>query len=96
MRKQIFFFLLVITVIVFYFSYDSPEIKEMQFPKKKINIFNATKDELITLKGMGDKKAEKIINYRNKHNLKKEDLINIIGKKTFDNISSLIIFLENH
>lgn len=75
-----------------YKSLNQPKSSKNYFIVEKINISNATKEELLRLKGIGEKKAEKIIVYRSKYNLKKEDLINIIGKKTFDNISSSLIF----
>lgn len=83
---------MLITIFASYKSLNHPKSNKIYFIVEKINIPNATKEELIKLKGIGEKKAEKIIVYRSKYNLKKEDLINIIGKKTFDNISSSIIF----
>lgn len=83
---------MLITIFAYYKSFNQPKSSKIYFIVEKINISNATKEELLKLKGIGEKKAEKIIVYRSKHNLKKENLINIIGKKTFDNISSSIIF----
>lgn len=46
----------------------------------QINLQTATKDELMTIKGVGDKKAEQIIEYRKKSKITKpEDLKNIKG-----------------
>lgn len=57
-----------------------------------VNINKASKDELMTLNGIGAKKAETIINYREENGLfeKKEDLMNIpgIGQKTFENLEN--------
>jgi len=93
LRSQILFFILLITIYVFYECYPEPKKNIIEFNREKINIHLASKEELVKLKGIGEKKAEKIIDYKNKNSLiKKEDLISIIGKKTFDNISSLIVF----
>ena len=57
-----------------------------------VNINKASKGELMTLNGIGAKKAETIINYREENGLfeKKEDLMNIpgIGQKTFENLEN--------
>lgn len=58
-----------------------------------VNLNTATKKELMTLDGIGDKKAEEIIKYREKTPFKKpEDLKNIkgIGDKLFDKIKDNI------
>ena len=58
-----------------------------------ININTADKDLLMKLNGIGEKRANDIIEYRSKHPFKKiEDIMNIkgIGKKTFENIKNLI------
>lgn len=58
-----------------------------------VNLNTATKKELMTLDGIGDKKAEEIIKYREKTPFKKpEDLKNIkgIGDKLFDKIKNNI------
>ena len=55
--------------------------------KGKININTASQKELVTLKGVGDKIAERIIEYRKAHSFKTiEDLMNVkgIGQKLFD------------
>jgi competence protein ComEA len=61
----------------------------------KININTATKDELTTLKGIGEVKAEAIIKYREYYGGIRsiEELINIngIGEKTIENIKNDII-----
>ncbi|MGX6969760.1 helix-hairpin-helix domain-containing protein [Vagococcus bubulae] len=57
-----------------------------------INLNTATIDELKTLNGIGEKKAESIIRYREEKGLFKaiEDLKNVdgIGEKTFENLKS--------
>lgn len=58
-----------------------------------VNLNTATKKELMTLDGIGDKKAEEIIKYREKTPFTKpEDLKNIkgIGDKLFDKIKDKI------
>ena len=55
----------------------------------KININNATKSELMTLNGIGDATATKIINYRKTNTFKEiEDIMNVpgIGQSKFNNI----------
>lgn len=71
------------------------EIKESETSEKSVvNINTATKDELMRLNGVGEKKAETIIEYREENGLfnKKEDLMNIpgIGQKTFENLQEHI------
>lgn len=69
-------------------------IKSETSDKIVVNINTATKDELMRLNGVGEKKAETIIEYREENGLfnKKEDLMNIpgIGQKTFENLQEHI------
>jgi competence protein ComEA len=61
--------------------------------KGKININKASKKELVVLKGVGDKIAVRIIEYRKSHPFKKiEDLMNVkgVGQKLFDKNRDLI------
>lgn len=56
------------------------------YSARSVSLNQATKEELMTLKGVGEKTAEKIIEYRTKqpfHSL--EDIMNIsgIGEKTY-------------
>lgn len=61
----------------------------------KINLNKATVEELIQLKGIGQKYAERIVEYREKNGLfkKAEDIMNVpgIGPKIFDSNKDLII-----
>ena len=61
----------------------------------KVNINTATVEELKTLKGVGDKKAEAIIEYRKKNGSfqTKEDLMKVrgIGKKLFESFQERIV-----
>lgn len=84
--------IILFTIIFFIFS---PSV----FSAQKININKATKAELSQLTGIGEKYAERIIEYRNKNgNFKKiEDLLNVkgIGEKTLlKNKDKLTVGLE--
>ena len=61
----------------------------------KVNINTATVEELKTLKGVGEKKAEAIIEYRKKNGSfkTKEDLMKVrgIGKKLFDSFQERVV-----
>ncbi len=58
-----------------------------------VNINTATAEELMTLKGIGEKKAQSIIEYRESHAFERiEDIMEVsgIGEKTFENIKDSI------
>lgn len=60
----------------------------------KVNLNQATKEELMTLNGVGEKKAEKIIDYREENGSfqKIEDLKNVngFGEKSFESLKTSI------
>ncbi len=60
----------------------------------KVSINYATKEELMEVKGIGEEKAQKIIDYRQEHGLYQalEDLMNIPGikQKTFDSLKDYL------
>ena len=63
--------------------------------EERVNINTATVEELKTLKGVGEKKAEAIIEYRKKNGSfkTKEDLMKVrgIGKKLFESFQERIV-----
>jgi competence protein ComEA len=71
--------------------------KEEKLKPKSININTATKEILITLPGVGESTAEKIIKYRETHNgfKKIENIMKVkgIGKKKFEKLKDYI-FVE--
>jgi competence protein ComEA len=71
--------------------------KEEKLKPKSININTATKEILISLPGVGESTAEKIIKYRETHNgfKKIENIMKVkgIGKKKFDKMKDYI-FVE--
>lgn len=68
--------------------------KEENLKLKSININTATKEILITLPGVGESTAEKIIKYREAHNWFKkiENIMKVkgIGKKKFEKLKDYI------
>ena len=73
---------------------DSSVVKESVYVESKININKATADELMILKGIGPKIAEKIIDYRkNNPFVELEDLMQVkgIGPKIYKNIKGYIV-----
>lgn len=75
-------------------SIDKSEDLEENNSYKIININNASYYELISLPNIGDKTANKIIDYRNKNNGFKsvEEIMNIdgVGQKTYDEIKKYL------
>lgn len=70
---------------------EKPSIEDnTSIANRKININEASKEELTALKGIGEKIAEKIISYRNEHGkfIKIEDITNVsgIGASIFEKI----------
>lgn len=62
--------------------------------KKKVNINTATKEELMTLPNIGEKRALSIIEYRQKNKFNKaEDIKNVsgIGDKYFEAMKDMIV-----
>ncbi len=62
--------------------------------KGKVNINTAVKKELVTLKHVGDKIADKIIKYRKDHPFQKaEDIMKVkgIGEKVFKANKGMIV-----
>lgn len=75
-------------------NYFANEIDEDPHNELKININVADVAELTLLPGIGEKKAQAIIDYREEYGSYQtiEDLMNVsgIGQKTFDKLSSMI------
>ena len=68
--------------------------KNNESKDNKVSINTATKEILMTIKGIGEKKAESIIEYRNKNGKFNsiDEIINVsgIGKSIFDKIKNYI------
>ena len=77
----------VLLIMVFSMSYQPA------FALVKIDINSATVEQLVQLKGIGEKTAEKIIEYRKDHIFTSVDeIVNVkgIGTKTLDDIRDQI------
>lgn len=74
-----------------FISFDEKKIKDFQ----KVNINEATKEELVKIKGIGPVLAERIISYRESYGPFKraEDIKNVsgIGEKTYEKMAEQII-----
>ena len=72
----------------------TPHKKEVE-KEGKVNINTATVEELKTLKGIGEKKAEAIIEYRKQNGSfkNKEELMKVrgIGKKLYESFEERVI-----
>ena len=85
--KQHLIFMLAIFILA---SFCQPVIAE----SGKININTASKDQLMTLKGIGSKVAYRIIEFRKNHTFTSiEELMEVkgIGQKIFDSNKDLIV-----
>ena len=72
---------------------ESKEENKEDIQNKKISINNATKEELTTLNGIGEKTAEKIIEYRKENKFNTiEDIKNVsgIGESLYEKIKDSI------
>jgi competence ComEA-like helix-hairpin-helix protein len=75
------------------FNFGSGCFFDCQLCSARHGINTATKKELVTLNGVGKKKADRIIEYREEHPFEKiEDLKNVqgISQKTLDKNKDLI------
>ena len=88
--KQFKSIFLLILVGLLFLSFCQPVIAAGE----KININTATKKELVTLKHVGDKIADRIIEYRKENPFQKpEDIMKVkgIGQKVFDANKDVIV-----
>lgn len=86
---------LVIGLLLGFFLYSLPALQaESEVKSKKININTASLAELQKLPRIGEKVAQRIIEYRKEHGKFKkiEELMKIpgIGEKIFNNLKDLI------
>ncbi|MFQ5712471.1 MAG: ComEA family DNA-binding protein [Candidatus Scalinduaceae bacterium] len=86
--RKVYFILILVALISFMGGLASGE------ENAKVNINKATVEELSTLEGIGEMKAESIIEFRGNHGqfTKIEDLKNVkgIGDKIFEKIKDQI------
>lgn len=69
-------------------------VQPVMASKEKVNINTAAKKELLMLKHVGDKIADKIIEYRKDHPFQKpEDIMQVkgIGEKVFEANKNIIV-----
>jgi competence protein ComEA len=86
--RKVYFILILVALVSFMGGLASAE------ENAKVNINTATAEELSTLEGIGEMKAESIIEFRdnNGHFTKIEDLKNVkgIGDKIFEKIKDQV------
>ncbi len=86
--RKVYFILILVALVSFMGGLASAE------ENAKVNINTATAEELSTLEGIGEMKAESIIEFRGNHGhfTKIEDLKNVkgIGDKIFEKIKDQI------
>ncbi len=86
--RKVYFILILVALVSFMGGLASAEEND------KVNINTATAEELSTLEGIGEMKAESIIEFRGNHGhfTKIEDLKNVkgIGDKIFEKIKDQI------
>jgi len=86
LEKRLFISLIIIVAVLTTFS--------VAVAAEKININKASIEELATLKKIGPKIAERIVQYREEHgDFKKiDDITNVkgVGEKTFEMIKEMI------
>ncbi|MGB6340753.1 MAG: ComEA family DNA-binding protein [Candidatus Aminicenantaceae bacterium] len=84
----------LVLIVVFVFSFLSPLHAQTKTTEKKVNINTANLDELQTLPRIGEKVAQRIIDYREEHGQFKkiEELMKVqgVGEKTFKLIKDKI------
>jgi len=91
--KNIKTFSIIVLIGLLFLSFCQPVMAN----SKKININTGTKKELITFKHVGDKIADRIIEYRKIHPFEKpEDIMKVkgIGQKVFDANKQMITVMD--
>lgn len=89
--KRLFTIVLVISLVMLFIPFA------VALDVKKVNINKATIEELMQIKGIGQKYAKRIVEFREKNGPFKnvEDIINVkgIGPKKFELIKDMITVL---
>lgn len=87
--------LVVIFLMALFLAYEIsyPPVKQAKLQENiRLNLLEASFEEIKKLPFIGDKKAEQIILLRHKGSLWRYELESIVGKKVFAKISSQITF----